>query len=233
MPLESVCSVRPANPVASSGSRPVARPATGRRHRQRTEPHVEEAPGSHRCGSVVAVDDHRLDIGRFQNWALGKLAWNTNRGIFAEWLVGQALEVIGEDDARDEWGECDLYYRGIKIEVKTSGRGQAWKQDGPSTPQFGIRPLKQTWDKRTNEWTDHKPAVRVADVYVFCLHDRFPATNDNIRDPGSWKFWVVSTFTLNDELGPQKSVRLSTLDRLTERVGWSDLRIAVDRCVGD
>ena len=177
------------------------------------------------------MGDDPLDIGRFQNWALGNLVWNTNRGIFAEWLVGRALEVIGEDEARDEWGECDLYYRGIKIEVKTSGRGQAWKQDRPSTPKFGIRLRKQIWDKRTNTWTDHVPPARVAEIYVFCLHKPTSATTDNVRDPALWKFWVVSKRTLDDELGSQKTVGLSTLNRLVVPVGWSDLSAEVDRCL--
>ena len=162
---------------------------------------------------------------------MGNLVWNTNRGLFAEWLVGQALEAIDEDAARDEWSECDLYYRGIKIEVKASGRGQAWKQDRPSTPEFNIRPRKQTWDARTNNWRDHDPPARVADIYVFCLHKPFPATNDDVRAPASWKFWVVSKQTLDDGLGSQESVGLTTLRRLAESVEWSDLRAEVDRCL--
>ena len=191
------------------------------------------AAGWRAGGSVVDMEDHRLDIGRFQNWALGNLVWNTNSGIFAEWLVGQALEAIGEDEARDEWVESDLSYRGIKIEVKTSGRGQAWKQDRPSTPRFGIRPVKQTWDKRTNEWRDHVPPARVADVYVFCLHEPFPATDDNVRDPASWKFWVVSKQSLDDELGPQETVGRLKLKELAPSgpVGWPEIKAAVDRCL--
>ncbi len=183
-------------------------------------------------GSVVDVEDHRLDIDHFRHWALGNLVCNTNRGIFAEWLVGQALEAIGEDDTRDEWVESDLCYRGIKIEVKASGRGQAWKQDRPSTPQFGIRPLKQTWDKRTDEWTDHDPPARVADIYVFCLHWPFPATPADVRDPASWKFWVVSKRTLDDQLGSQETVALSRLQELAPSgpVGWSEIKAEVDRC---
>jgi len=182
--------------------------------------------------SVVDMEDHGLDIDRFRRWALGNLVWNTNRGIFAEWLVGQALGAIGEDEARDEWGECDLYYRGVKIEVKTSGRGQAWKQDRPSTPEFGVRPLKRTWDKRTNEWTDHVPRARVAGVYVFCLHEPFPATDDNVRDLASWKFWVGSKQALDDQLGPQERIGLSRLRDLMASgpVGWSEIKAEVDRC---
>lgn len=178
------------------------------------------------------MGDDSLDIGRFQNWALGNLVWNTNRGIFAEWLVGQALGVIGEDEARDEWGECDLYYRGMKIEVKASGRGQAWKQDRPSTPEFTVRPIKQTWDKRTNEWTDHEPPARVADIYVFCLHEPFPATDDDVRDSSFWKFWIVSKQTLDDQLGSQEKVRLSRLRDLAPSgpVAWSEIKSEVDRC---
>lgn len=181
-------------------------------------------------GSVVDMQDHGREVGRFENWALGNLVWNTNRGVFAEWLVGQALGAIGEDEARDEWGDCDLYYRGVKVEVKASGRGQAWKQDRPSTPEFGVRPLKQTWDTRTNEWTDHVPPARVAEIYVFCLHDAFPATDDNVRDPASWKFWVVSKQTLDDRLGPQERIGLSRLRDLARSgpVGWSEIKAEVD-----
>lgn len=144
-----------------------------------------------------------------------------------------ALEAIDEDEARDEWGECDLYYRGIKIEVKASGRGQAWKQDRPSTPKFNIRPIKQTWDKRTNKWTDHVPPERVADIYVFCLHKPFPATDDDVRNPASWRFWVVSKQTLDYELGSQKTVGPSTLDGLAGSIGLPELKAAVDRFLAD
>lgn len=186
-----------------------------------------------RAGSIVAdVEDHHLDIRRFQNWALGNLVWNTNRGIFAEWLVGQALEVIGEDDARDEWVESDFSYRGIKIEVKASGRGQAWHQDRPSTPEFSVRPLKQTWDQQTNKSRDLNPPARVADIYVFCLHWPFPATPDDVRDPAFWKFWIVSKQTLDDQLGTQERVRLSRLEELVPSgpVRWSEIKAEVDRC---
>ena len=46
---------------------------------------------------------------------------NHNRGIFGEWLVGQALGVIGDDEVRQEWDAVDLHFDGLAIEVKTSG----------------------------------------------------------------------------------------------------------------
>ncbi len=40
------------------------------------------------------------DLTEFQRWATGNLVENRNRGIFGEWLVGQALGVIGDDEVR-------------------------------------------------------------------------------------------------------------------------------------
>ena len=48
-----------------------------------------------------------VDIEGFHSWAMGNLVENRNRGIYAEWLVGQALEVIMDDEVRQEW---DAYY---------------------------------------------------------------------------------------------------------------------------
>ena len=182
-------------------------------------------------GSVVGVADHGLDIDSFRHWALGNLVGNTNRGIFAEWLVGQALEAIGEGSTREEWDECDLRYEGTKVEVKTAGLDQSWHQDQRSPPRFDIKRRTSIWDPQTGVSTPHDPPVRPADVYVFCLHESIHATNDNVCEPEAWKFWVVSKRTLENQLGPQKSVGPSTLSQLAAPVGWSDLKAEVDRHV--
>ena len=64
---------------------------------------------------------------------------------------------------------------------------------------------------------------------MFCLHEAEPATNENVCDPAGWRFWVIPTRQLDDRLGAQKTVGVSTLDRLAPPVGWSGLRSAVDR----
>ena len=177
--------------------------------------------------------DDVFEIQAFQNWALGNLVGNTNRGIFAEWLVGQALGAIGNGETREEWDECDLRYQGAKVEVKASGRDQTWHQDRRSPPRFDIKRRTWIWDPQTGESTPHDPPIRPANVYVFCLHEPIPATNDNVGDPASWNFWIVSKRTLENQLGPQASVGPSTLDRLARSVGWSEIRIEVDRCLAD
>lgn len=159
--------------------------------------------------------DTGLDIQDFRRWALGELRENRNRGVFAEWLVGQALGAIDDKGVRLEWMPWDLEYRDQKIEVKASG--QAWSPR--PNPRFDIA-CRQL-----------DPPARVADVYVFCLHTPERATNENVIDPNSWQFWVVPTRWLDSELGQQKSVGPATLDGLAARVSWPSLAATVDRCI--
>ena len=153
------------------------------------------------------------DLTEFQRWATGNLVENRNGGIFGEWLVGQALGVIGDDEVRQEWDAVDLHFDGLTIEVKTSGRSQTWNQSGFSTPQFGIARQKRAWFAKTDDWVVYDEPKRSADVYVFCLHRSAPVTNENVADPESWSFWVIATSTLNYGLGDQSSVGISTLNQ--------------------
>ena len=165
----------------------------------------------------------------FDRWATGNLVDNRNRGIFAEWLVGQALGVIGDDDVRKEWDAVDLRFGDLTIEVKASGLSQTWNLLVPSTPRFGIPRQKRAWFADTDDWIVYDEPKRSASIYVFCLHQSVPATNENVADPDSWSFWVVATSTIDDELDDQSSVGVSTLNRLAKPVGWSEIKAAVKR----
>lgn len=183
--------------------------------------------------TLAGVENYRSEIGAFQQWAMGNLAENRNRGIFAEWLVGQALGVIAGGEHRQEWDEWDLTY-GLaesKIEVKAAGRGQTWPQEKPSVPRFDIARKKWRWDPSDNKRIECSPPARLADVYVFCLHTPERPTNENVVDPSKWDFWVVLARKLDDQLGPQRSVGLLTLDMLAKRIRWSDIRPEIDRCI--
>ena len=164
------------------------------------------------------------DLAHFRYWAGGNLVDNRNRGIFGEWLVGQALGVIEEGEIRQEWDAVDLRYGDLMIEVKTSGRSQTWNKEGSSTPRFGIRRQKRAWFADTGDWIVYDSPQRTADVYVFCLHQTVPATNDNVADPESWSFWVVATSAIDNELGDQSTVGISTLNRLAEPVQWNGIK---------
>ena len=180
---------------------------------------------------LASVSGGELDIDRFRRWALGSLVDNRNRGLFAEWLVGEALGVIDEATPRREWDACDLMYREMKIEVKASGRSQSWSQEHPSNIRFGIEQRLSSWTAASDERISHDQPMRFADVYVFCLHEPVPATNENVADSACWKFWVVATEVLDRELDSQKSVGVRTLSRLASAIAWSDIRTEIDACV--
>ena len=177
------------------------------------------------------MEDSGLDIESFGRWAAGNLVGNRNRGIFAEWLVGQALEAIDEGEFRQEWDPWDLHYRDARIEVKASGKSQSWSPLKESRPAFGIATPKWVWCADTAEWDQNDQGTRPADVYVFCLHKPVPATNANVADPAAWEFWVVSARKLDEKLSTQKSVGCAALDRLAERIGWSQIKAAVDHLI--
>ena len=170
------------------------------------------------------------DIHSFRAWACGNFVDNLNRGSFAEWLVGCALGVIEENAPRKEWDLCDFHYNGRKIEVKCSGLGQAWDSGKPSTPRFDIEQRKEEWYAATNKRKKLDPPRRTADIDVFCLHEAIPATNENVADRSRWKFWVVSTNTINEKLGGQKSLGCRTLNQLAKFIPWENIKTAVDRC---
>ena len=194
-----------------------------------------------------------IDMERFRSWAMGNLVENRNRGIFAEWLVGQALGVIADGEVRQEWDAYDLLYRKVKVEVKASGLCQTWHQDQISVPSFNIAPRRWSFDAKTGVDIPHDPPERFADVYVFCLHEpkcatdetifehprytghsngseeQIHATPENVRDPEFWKFWVISKQKIDDKLGDQKSVGVGTLSDLADHVGWSEIKAEVDR----
>jgi uncharacterized protein YjbI with pentapeptide repeats len=196
---------------------------------------------------VGAVGDSAFNIEGFQRWATGNLVDNRNRGIFAEWMVGEALDCIGPDAYRVEWDSFDLLYGDVKVEVKASGYSQTWNPDNPTIPKFTIAGHKWTWvtkeeapttleegveiqHRRSGIWIKNDLPNRPADVYVFCLHEALPATNENVTDPDTWTFWVVPTKTLDAVLEGQKTLGLKKLESLALRVSWSAIRMAVDEC---
>jgi hypothetical protein len=185
-----------------------------------------------------------FDISSFQRWSVGNLVDNRTRGIFAEWMVGQALGCIASQELREEWAPFDLHYGTVRVEVKASGYSQTWNPDEPTTPRFGIKGVCWAWEewkegytppedwvgkeRRSGFWTYHKNPVRQSDVYVFCLHESLPATNKNVADPNSWKFWVIPTETLNSELGEQASLGIAALNRLAPPVTWEEIKTTID-----
>jgi len=161
-------------------------------------------------------------VGEFWKWAYSSLANNATRGVFAEYLVGLALDAI--DEPRVDWDAADLRYADHLIEVKSSADHQTWRQTKPSVIRFDVG-KKQWWDAKTDEWSP--VPERPASIYIFC-HYRGAATSEEVVDVEHWDFYPVATAQLDVELGEAKSLGLRRLGELTTPVVHADLRAAED-----
>lgn len=174
---------------------------------------------------ILSLDG--LSVGNFWSWAYSDILSNTNRSIFAEFLVGAALRVL--DKPRIEWNGYDLDYQGKKIEVKASAFLQSWPQNKPSTIIFDICP-KRAWDASTAQSSD--APVRIADCYVFCLYAETSPQNINVLDVSKWEFYIVSSDCINQTFGDQKSIGLSSLRKISALVHHSQIRAALNQALG-
>ncbi|MBQ7348825.1 MAG: hypothetical protein IJW47_02400, partial [Clostridia bacterium] len=92
----------------------------------------------------------------FWSFAFGDLLDNTRRGALAEFIVAKALKIDTEVPRRD-WSEYDLYYNGIRIEVKCSAYIQSWNLNTYkiSELRFSISPA-QVFDDATARYVGEK-----------------------------------------------------------------------------
>lgn len=166
----------------------------------------------------------------FWSWACSDLSNNTMRGVLAEYLVAMALGAAG--GTRTEWDAVDIRTaEQWRIEVKSAAYVQSWAQSKPSEISFSIAPATG-WDAQT----DLTPAdvLRPSDVYVFCLLHHLDKQTLDPLDLCQWTFYVLSTKVLDDRCPGQKTIRLSSLERLHPvHTDFSGLGDAVAACADD
>jgi hypothetical protein len=145
----------------------------------------------------------------FWRWSASHIVSNAMRGLLAEYIV--ACELGDAAGVRTEWDSYDVRTAdGLKVEVKSSAYIQSWAQKRFSNITFGIRPT-QAWEAATNDYTSER--TRQADIYVFCLLSHKDQQTLDPMKLEQWQFWVVPTVSLDEQLGGQKTLSLSTLQR--------------------
>lgn len=155
----------------------------------------------------------------FWRWSGSMLSDNTTRGVLAEFIVAAALGL--HEKIRRAWDECDIRMpSNTSIEVKSAAHNQAWKQDKPSSIQFGIAP-HGSWNAETEEFRKEKR--RWADIYVFCV---FEGENSlECLDMNKWDFYVIATRVLERDVPRQKTIGLRSLLKLSpHKCSFGDLR---------
>jgi hypothetical protein len=175
----------------------------------------------------VTIGLDGVTVGDFWSWAYSDILSNRNRSVFAEFLVGTALNVT--DKPRIEWDAVDLRYGDRKIEVKSAAYVQSWKQAALSTISFDIG-MKESWDAVSATFL--REPIRSADCYVFCLYAEKDTLKVNVLNVAHWHFFVILTEQINQAFGNQKSVRLSRIQSLCQPVDYHNLRDRVNRVLG-
>lgn len=172
---------------------------------------------------IIGTDQTVAD---FWKWGFSNLLTNSLRGIYAEFLVGVAIEAL--NGSRVEWDAFDIDYNGIKIEVKSSAYIQAWYNGNHSKISFGIAEKKE-YDYATNKYS--AIAQRHAQVYVFCLLKEKDRDRINPLDTRQWEFYVVATKDLNHFYPQQKSIVLSSLQKIAKPIRYDELKFEMDRVI--
>lgn len=138
---------------------------------------------------------------------------NRNRAALAEFIVAKALGIT--ESPNTSWENYDITTEsGIKVEVKSSAYIQEWNQRQNTIPTFEIK-KKQGWNGNGSEYDGIYD--RHADVYVFCLEHECnlpEGVKPNPLNPDHWTFWIVPTSLINEHLTNQKTVRISTLEKV-------------------
>jgi hypothetical protein len=144
---------------------------------------------------------------------------NVVRGEVVEEMCLMALEPEWQH-AGGDYGAWDLENckTGMRIQVKQSAARQSWGVS-ISSPTFSI--AHKTGRYEGAIWIA-EPS-RNADIFVFGWHPLTGGDADH-REVGQWQFFVIP----ESKLPPQKSIRLSVLERIALPVSWFELKAAID-----
>lgn len=192
-------------------------------------------------------------IAEYWQWAYSDMLRNTQRGVFAEYVVKTALELGGiyaNNDIRSNFEPYDLIgpnlyqcstaqdgksrfqeYLPCRIEVKSAAYIQAWEPHPGTTPKisFSIAPAKVP--DEIGDYRKDAERQRNSDLYVFAIYTA-TKKEQNILNLNIWKFYIVRTSVLNEKCGEQKSISLTKLETLgCKELPFSELcQKIVDTC---
>lgn len=142
----------------------------------------------------------------------------------AEFIVAKALGKERPDN-KGSWTLYDISYNGMRIEVKETSYYHSWQTDEePKSRQrvFGINKAYSKYQDNTSE------LARQNDIYIFCLNTGDTRKTSDPLKLEHWEFYVIPTSVINKECGDAKTVSLSRVRRLTEKVDYSMLKAKVD-----
>ena len=177
-----------------------------------------------------------VTVKNFWAWSMSRLLADGPRADLAEFIVNTALG-LDITNAKRGWGECDILYEDIRIEIKCSSLLQAWERKSPSNPVFSIAKtlncdVKETETGYVYVGRDSSEPQRRSDIYVFCLFANSDRASADPLDMDQWRFFVVPTHVINEKCGNKKSLTLNGIQRLGDyEVKYGQIKSAVDSVI--
>jgi hypothetical protein len=171
--------------------------------------------------AALPVECSLLD---FWQWAFSDQCDDDLKGVFAEWMVANLLQLPLKQTRRVSWADSDIILPNkLRIEVKASACWQSWKlvnEDGSRKPipqpavlasqrvRFGGLRAKGAVTPGPPGETRFK-----SDVYVFCMHTQTDATAWDAWNLAHWEFYVMTRAELESH-GIGKGITLAALRRI-------------------
>ena len=167
-----------------------------------------------------------VTVGDFWAWAYSDLLNNTNRAVFAEFLVDRALRVT--DVPRVPWDSVDLRYRRKRSRSRP-----------PPTSRVGIgsrtlSPRSLSISRRGSLRMRRRIPTRSSRAGLQTATCSASTLRRSGVERTFWR-WTGGSSTsslrsgLNRELGSQKTAALSTISYMVGPVGYSQLKGSVDQ----
>ncbi len=143
----------------------------------------------------------------------------------AEYIVAKALGLREAENVGD-WTLFDMKYRNMRIEVKETSFYHAWQTDDePKSKQrsFGIT---KAYDNYKDENSELR---RQNDIYIFCLNTGETKADSNPLMLEHWEFYVVPTFRIDELCKNGKTISLSRVRKIADKVYYNELKLEVDK----
>lgn len=173
------------------------------------------------------LNDEELDLSILDFWRWHFCDRFDLQDKMAEYIVAKAL---GLEEAYNigEWTLFDILYRDKRIEVKETSYYHSWQSD--EEPKSVRRSFGIT--KAHSEQQNPKSSFeRQNDIYVFCLNTGNTKADSDPLKLENWEFYIIPTSVINEECGDAKSVSLSRIRKMTDKVGYTDIRKTIDSII--
>ena len=145
----------------------------------------------------------------------------------AEYIVCKALGMKSAHNV-GSWTLYDALYKGKRIEVKETSYFHAWQTDEKPKSNarvFSISKAYSTYKDNSSEF------VRQNDIYVFCLNTGMTRESSNPLMLENWEFYIIPTRMINAVCKDSKTISLSRVRKMTEKVDYPDIKSKIDAII--